>query len=165
MSPLIFIVVLNTSLTQKTDAISGTDYQKVTGIGYDETNKKLMIKVGASTEPIPFSGSGGKFDFLNNVTKIELDIHTLPKSLVATGLPIYSTTESNPACAFITLTRYENRMIGTILSRHSSYTGANIATDDIIATINSKGNLEIPIPSGRAQYYCSSTPYEYTYVE
>lgn len=56
---------LNSNLTDKVDAISGTTseeitYEKVNGIGYDSENNKLMIKVGASTEPIPFS-SGDKY--------------------------------------------------------------------------------------------------------
>lgn len=43
---------LNTSLVSK---ISGSNYVAVDGLGYDATNKKLMLKVGADAA-IPFSG-------------------------------------------------------------------------------------------------------------
>lgn len=46
---------INADLTDKVSGFTDTTYSAVTGLAYDNTNKKLGLKVGADTV-IPFSG-------------------------------------------------------------------------------------------------------------
>lgn len=50
------INLLNTEIESKVGNYSTTEYAPVTGLAYDSVNKKLGLRVGASTEIIPFSG-------------------------------------------------------------------------------------------------------------
>lgn len=50
---------INENLTSKVDGkIASGSYTDIEGISYDETNKKLMLKVAGADTPIPFSGGG-----------------------------------------------------------------------------------------------------------
>lgn len=60
--------------------ISGTDYVAVDGLGYDATNKKLMLKVGASTEPIPFSSGSVSYWLVENSERGKLQLFIMKPS-------------------------------------------------------------------------------------
>ena len=49
------ITQLNNDLTDKVDHFSSGNYQPVTGLSYDATNKKLGLKVNGADTVIPFS--------------------------------------------------------------------------------------------------------------
>ena len=50
----------NNDLTDKVDHFSSGNYQPVTGLSYDATNKKLGLKVNGADTVIPFSSGGAK---------------------------------------------------------------------------------------------------------
>ena len=71
----------NCCLTDKVSGFANGNYESVTGLAYDSTNKKLGLKVGADTV-IPFSGGWEEIKVVTLTSNLTIDIGRKPKEVL-----------------------------------------------------------------------------------
>lgn len=72
---------LNNSLADKVSGFASGNYESVTGLAYDPTNKQLGLKVGADSV-IPFSGGWEDIKVVTLTSALTIDIGRKPKEVL-----------------------------------------------------------------------------------
>lgn len=86
---------VNNSLADKVSGFASGNYESVTGLAYDPTNKQLGLKVGADSV-IPFSGGWEDIKVVTLTSALTIDIGRKPKEvLVGWSATNVSTKEFN----------------------------------------------------------------------